>query len=53
MSDVFYKARKRLVEEEGYDIDEINRDTITGYIKDICENHLHVKREDIGIIGSR
>ena len=52
MSDVFYKARKRLVEEEGYDIDEINRDTITGYIKDICENHLHVKREDIGIIAA-
>jgi len=52
MSDVFYMARKKLVEEEGYEIEEIDRETITGYIKSICEDELHVKREDIGIIAA-
>jgi hypothetical protein len=52
MSDVFYAARKRLVEEEGYKVEEIDRDTVTGYIKSICENELHKKREDIGIIAA-
>jgi hypothetical protein len=52
MSDVFYAARKRLVEEEGYAVEEIDRKTLTGYINDICESELHVKREDIGIIAA-
>jgi hypothetical protein len=52
MSDVFYAARKKLVEEEGYEVEEIDRKTLTGYINDICENELHVKREDIGIIAA-
>ena len=42
---------KRLI-EYGYTNDEIDREYITGLIKDICENKLGVKREDIGIIAA-
>jgi hypothetical protein len=50
-SDGFYASRKRLI-EYGYTNDEIDREYITGLIKDICENKLGVKREDIGIIAA-
>ena len=50
-SDGFYASRKRLI-EYGYPNDEIDREYITGLIKDICENKLDVKREDIGIIAT-
>jgi hypothetical protein len=38
--------------ECGYTNDEIDREYITGLIKDICENKLGVKREDIGITAA-
>ena len=50
-SDAFYASRKRLI-EYGYTNDEIDREYITGLVKDICENKLGVKREDIGIIAA-
>jgi hypothetical protein len=50
-SDAFYASRKRLI-ECGYSNDEIDREYITGLIKDICKNKLGVKREDIGIIAA-
>ncbi len=50
-SDGFYASRKRLI-ECGYTNDEIDREYITELIKDICENKLDVKREDIGIISA-
>jgi hypothetical protein len=50
-SDGFYASRKRLI-EYGYTNDEIDREYITGLIKDICENKFGVKREDIGIIAA-
>ena len=51
MSDVFYATRKRLI-EEGYTNEEIDREYITGLIKEICEQDLGVKRQDIGIIAA-
>jgi hypothetical protein len=50
-SDAFYASRKRLI-EYGSTNDEIDREYITGLIKDICENKLGVKREDIGITAA-
>jgi len=50
-SDVFYATRKHLI-EYGYPNEEINRDYITQIIKDVCENELGVKREEIGIIAA-
>lgn len=51
MSDVFYATRKKLI-EYGYTNDEINRNYITSLIKSTCEEDLHVKREEIGIIAA-
>ena len=52
MSDVFYATRKKLIEEHGYNNDEISREYITGLIRSTCEDTFHVKREDIGIIAA-
>jgi hypothetical protein len=50
-SDVFYATRKLLIECH-YANEEIDRDYITGLIKEICEDELYVKREDIGILAA-
>jgi 5S rRNA maturation endonuclease (ribonuclease M5) len=51
-SDVFYATRKLLIETYHYTNEEINRDYITGLIKEVCEEDLGVKREDIGILAA-
>jgi hypothetical protein len=51
-SDVFYATRKLLIETYHYTNDEINRDYITGLIKQVCEEDLGVKRDDIGILAA-
>jgi hypothetical protein len=51
-SDVFYATRKLLIETYHYINEEIDRDYITGLIKEICEEDLGVKREDIGILAA-
>jgi hypothetical protein len=51
-SDVFYATRKLLIETYHCPNEEINRDYITGLIKQICEHDLGVKREDIGILAA-
>ena len=50
-SDVFYATRKLLIEYH-YANEDIDRDYITGLIKEICEDELQVKREDIGILAA-
>jgi hypothetical protein len=50
-SDVFYATRKLLIEYH-YANEEIDRDYITGLIKELCEDELGVKREDIGILAA-
>jgi hypothetical protein len=44
-SDVFYATRKLLIETYRYKNEEIDRDYITGLIKEVCEEDLGVKRE--------
>ncbi len=51
-SDVFYATRKLLIETYRYPNEEVNRDYITGLIKQVCEHDLGVKREDIGILAA-
>jgi len=51
-SDVFYATRKLLIETYHYPNEEINRDYITGLIKQVCEHDFGVKREDIGILAA-
>jgi hypothetical protein len=51
-SDVFYATRKLLIETYHYTNKEIDRDYITGLIKEVCEQDLGVKREDIGILAA-
>ena len=51
-SDVFYTTRKLMIETYGYTNEEIDRDYITGIIREVCEDD-GVKREVIGIIASR
>ena len=51
-SDVFYATRKLLIETYHYSNEEIDRDYITGLIKEVCEDDLSVKREDIGILAA-
>ena len=51
MSDIFYATRKRLIDYE-YTNEEINREYITGLIKETCEQELGVNRQDIGIIAA-
>jgi hypothetical protein len=51
-SDVFYATRKLLIETYHYTNEEIDRDYITGLIKEVCERDLDVKREDIGILAA-
>jgi hypothetical protein len=51
-SDVFYATRKLLIETYHYSNEEIDRDYITGLIKEVCEDDLDVKREDIGILAA-
>ena len=51
-SDVFYATRKLLIETYHYTNEEINRDYITGLIKEVCEEDLGVKREDIRILAA-
>ena len=51
-SDVFYSTRKMLIETYHYKNEEIDRDYITGLIKQVCEHDLGVKREDIGILAA-
>jgi hypothetical protein len=50
-SDVFYATRKLLVTEYGYTDQEVNREHITGSIRDECVK-LGVTREQIGIIAA-
>ena len=50
-SDVFYATRKLLIETY-YKNEEIDRDYITGLIKEVCEEDLGVKREEIGILAA-
>ena len=50
-SDVFYATRKMLIGYH-YANEEIDRDYITGLVKEICEDKLGVKREDIGILAA-
>ena len=50
-SDVFYVTRKLLIEYH-YANEEIDRDYITGLIKELCEDELGVNREDIGILAA-
>ena len=50
-SDVFYAIRKLLIEYH-YANEEIDRDYITGLIKELCQDELGVKREDIGILAA-
>jgi 5S rRNA maturation endonuclease (ribonuclease M5) len=50
-SDVFYATRKLLVAEYGYTDQEVNREHITGSIRDECAK-LGVTREQIGIIAA-
>jgi hypothetical protein len=50
-SDVFYATRKLLIEYH-YANEEIDRDYITALIKELCEDELGVKREDIGILAA-
>ena len=51
-SDVFYATRKMLIETYQYTNEEIDRDYITGLIKEVCEEDLGVKREEIGILAA-
>jgi hypothetical protein len=51
-SDVFYATRKLLIETYHYSNEEIDRDYITGLIKEVCEDDLGVKREHIGILAA-
>ncbi|MFL6412592.1 MAG: hypothetical protein ACJ71K_15305 [Nitrososphaeraceae archaeon] len=51
-SDVFYATRKLLIETYHYTNEKINRDYITGLIKEVCEENLGVKREYIGILAA-
>jgi hypothetical protein len=51
-SDVFYATRKLLIETYHYSNEEIDRNYITGLIKEVCEDDLGVKREDIGILAA-
>ena len=51
-SDVFYATRKLLIETYHYSNEEIDRDYITGLIKEVCEADLGVKREGIGILAA-
>jgi hypothetical protein len=51
-SDVFYATRKRMIEIYHYSNEEIDRSYITGLIKEVCEDDLGVKREDIGILAA-
>jgi hypothetical protein len=51
-SDVFYATRKLLIETYHYTNEEIDRDYITGLIKEVCEEDLGVKREEIGILAA-
>jgi hypothetical protein len=51
-SDVFYATRKLLIETYHYTNEEIDRDYITALIKEVCEENLGVKREDIGILAA-
>ena len=51
-SDVFYATRKLLIETYHYSNEEIDRDYLTGLIKEVCEDDLGVKREDIGILAA-
>jgi len=50
-SDVFYATRFLLITEYGYSDQEINRDYLTGKIREECEK-LGVTREEIGIIAA-
>jgi 5S rRNA maturation endonuclease (ribonuclease M5) len=50
-SDVFYATRFLLITEYGYTDQEINRDYLTGKIREECEK-LGVTREEIGIIAA-
>jgi hypothetical protein len=49
---VFYATRKLLIETHHYSNEEIDRDYITGLIKEVCEDDLGVKRENIGILAA-
>jgi hypothetical protein len=51
-SDVFYATRKRMIETYHYSNEEIDRNYITGLIKEVCEDDLGLKREDIGILAA-
>lgn len=51
-SDVFYATRKLLIETYHYTNEEIDRNYITELIKQVCEDDLGVKREDIGILAA-
>jgi 5S rRNA maturation endonuclease (ribonuclease M5) len=50
-SDVFYATRFLLITEYGYTDQEINRDYLTGKIREECEK-LGVTREEIGLIAA-
>lgn len=50
-SDVFYAARKILVNEYGYKDDEIDREDLTSKIREECAK-LNVTREQIGIVAA-
>jgi 5S rRNA maturation endonuclease (ribonuclease M5) len=50
-SDVFYATRFLLITEYGYTDQDINRDYLTGKIREECEK-LEVTREEIGIIAA-
>lgn len=50
-SDVFYAARKILVNEYGYKDDEIDREDLTNKIREECAK-LGVTREQIGIVAA-
>ena len=49
---MFYATRKLLIETYHYTDEEIDRDYITGLIKQVCEEDLGVKRENIGILAA-
>ena len=51
-SDVFYVTRRLLIETHHYKNEEIDRDYLTGLIKPLCEDELHINRQQIGIIAA-
>ena len=51
-SDVFYLTRRLLIDTYNYKNEEIDRDYLTGLIKPLCEEELHVNRQQIGIIAA-